>query len=131
VTHELITWLGGVLDRIEQQAQAADPPTPAEDAEHGDTTSVWTDPHGEFHSRGGPIFAHVLLHSPTQVLREVTALRAILAEHEVQHPGEDFQYCRVCQDRSAHQAAAAPCHTLRLLAEAYAAEPGYQESWRP
>lgn len=131
VTHEMVTWLGGVLDRIEQKATAADPPPSAEDAEFGDTRSVWTDPHGEFRSRGGPVFEHVLTHSPANVLPLVAAARAIIAEHEIQWPEADFRYCRVCQDREAHDAALAPCRTLRLLAAGFSHWPGYRPEWGP
>lgn len=69
--------------------------------------------------------------NPRRVLGVVQAHRAILNEHSTEWPGTGFQYCRVCQDRSAHEAAPSPCLTVRLLALAYAHRPGYQESWRP
>lgn len=64
------------------------------------------------------------------VLADIAAKREIIAEHAIEHPGE-FQYCRVCHDYKRHDAARAPCRTLRLLAVPYAGRDGYKERWRP
>jgi len=61
----------------------------------------------------------------------VDAKRRILGEHNIEYPGEAFQYCRVCHDRSRHDAASAPCPTMRLLALPYAGRDGYRPGWAP
>lgn len=65
------------------------------------------------------------------VLADIDAKRALIAEHDIEEPGTDYQYCRVCHDYTRHDAARAPCRTLRLLALSYAGRDGYKEGWRP
>lgn len=63
--------------------------------------------------------AHIARHDPGRVLADVESKRAILAEHGIEHPGTDYQYCRVCHDYTRHDAARAPCRTLQALARPY------------
>lgn len=68
---------------------------------------------------------------PARVLREVTAKRAIIAEHScewVERPdrviGEaDDPFCGACLGEP-H-----PCLTVRLLAVVYSAHPGFDPNW--
>lgn len=66
---------------------------------------------------------------PSRMIREVGSKRALLAEHGIQHPGTAYQYCRVCHDHERHDAMAAPCRTVRIMALAYADRPGYRAEW--
>lgn len=88
---------------------------------------------------GGSVAAHIALHDPAAVLADIAAKRAIITAYvEAQQayetvrgtfdgdnsPGaklEVFGYA---------QAAAGLLTAVRLLASAYAARPGYDESWR-
>jgi hypothetical protein len=65
---------------------------------------------------------HVARHDPARVLRQVAAHRKILEEHDIECPGENYQYCRVCHDYQRHDAQSAPCVTLLALAEVYGIE---------
>ncbi|NEA21601.1 DUF6221 family protein [Actinomadura bangladeshensis] len=65
------------------------------------------------------------------VLADIAAKRLLIAEHGIEAPGTDYQHCRVCHDYTRHDAARAPCRTLRLLALPYAGRAGYDERWRP
>lgn len=129
MTHEMVTWLGGVLDRIEQTGQAA--ASLQADPENGwGIEGIAITPHiGIVHEDEAR--QHIATHSPANVLPLVAAARAIIAEHEIQWPEADFRYCRVCQDREAHDAALAPCRTLRLLAAGFSHWPGYRPEWGP
>lgn len=76
---------------------------------------------------------HIARHDPGRVLREVSAKRAILAEHT-----NDEGQCSRCLDSDGVQWAAAgavaytrmwPCPTVLALAEVYATHPDYQRTW--
>ncbi|MEU8334830.1 DUF6221 family protein [Micromonospora tulbaghiae] len=134
----MITWLNGVLDQREATANAS-----------GDNADArcWSviddgidcrvlDAAGEVivHDEGSPTREqadHIALNDPKQILADVAADRAIAAEHAIEYPDTEFAYCAVCHDHDRHDAAAAPCRTLRLLAAKYATWPGYQPSWAP
>lgn len=75
---------------------------------------------------------HIVRHDPARVLADVAAKRAIVDEHEAQYPDTSYAYCRVCHVYDlVHDAMPAPCRTLRLLATAYAGQPGWRAEWRP
>lgn len=65
---------------------------------------------------------HIANHDPARALRQVAAMRLIVAEHEDQHE---------CTDPHAAQYPYVGCRTLRLVASMYADRDGYQEGWRP
>ncbi|HEY9391263.1 MAG TPA: DUF6221 family protein [Mycobacteriales bacterium] len=64
---------------------------------------------------------HIVAHDPVAVLRDLAAMRGILAEH---HPVDPCD---------AHNAAleSVPCKTLRLIASRWPNHPDYQPAWRP
>jgi hypothetical protein len=109
VTDDLVTWLRAQLDEVQRMAGEAPP-------------DEWDDPYGEFRSRGGPLFDHVLWHSPAQVLAEVEAKRRILdLIREPDDPNDDEQVWYQC----------ALADVARLLALPYADRPGYRAEWAP
>lgn len=63
-----------------------------------------------------------------RVLAEVAAKRAILAEHPKLWD-DDPSVCRVCEDRTRHDAAEWLCWTVRLLASCWSDHPDYDPSW--
>ena len=64
-------------------------------------------------------------------LAECEAKRRIVEEHGPFWEDDSPSLCRVCHDYAAHDAAASPCRTLRLLATVYADHPDYRQEWRP
>ncbi|MGV4986451.1 DUF6221 family protein [Streptomyces sp. NRAIS3] len=70
------------------------------------------------------LLTHVARHDPARVLRELEAKRALLEEHRMRDDGR----CRTCREEASPRS---PCITLRLLALPFAADPGYDDSWRP
>lgn len=64
--------------------------------------------------------------TPAEDLARIAADRDILALHDLapDHLTGKPHWCRLDQETQ-------PCRTLRALASAYAARPGYQEAWRP
>lgn len=59
------------------------------------------------------------------LLADIAAKRAIIALHTGNGVGGGLPWCRSCGVMS-------PCDTLRLLASAYVARPGYDyDGWRP
>ena len=78
---------------------------------------------------------------PARELRQVTAMRAILAEHEDTRDGHIYDHpdglmCVRCADADRDGEPYAerpyPCQTLRALAAVYSDHPDYDEkSWKP
>ncbi|MER7167008.1 DUF6221 family protein [Micromonospora sp. NPDC000207] len=65
-------------------------------------------------------------------LAEIAAMRAILAEHSPNTAGTRT-VCSVCAEEPYYDATwyDYPCPTVRLLAAAFSAEPGYRTEWGP
>jgi hypothetical protein len=80
---ELISFVSERLDEDERAAQAA-------------SEESWTYEYGEFQSRGGEDFDHILRHGPARVLRDVAADRKLIELCE--------KYLPVIEDGSAHAA---------------------------
>ena len=93
---QLVAAVQAALDNTERVAREADAQPDADDLEFGDQRSVWGDPNGEFHSRGGPVFAHVLYHPPAAVLRRAAADRRVLKRHQENTDTEYGSWCRRC-----------------------------------
>jgi hypothetical protein len=76
--------------------------------------------------------AHIALHDPARVLREVAALRAWAEWHE---PGDDGKSCSACMigesDIYGQQYLDYPCPQLRHLATIWGDHRDYKESWTP
>lgn len=73
---------------------------------------------------------------PLRMLREVTAKRAILVQHETRTKGEGHDgqpRCHVCTAVAYGHAMrfAAPCPTLRHLAAIWSDHPDYRAEWAP
>jgi hypothetical protein len=68
---------------------------------------------------------------PLRALREVEAMRAILAEHGPARGGRDADRCRVCTAIADSGATRfrAPCPTLVFLAAIWADHPDFDPSW--
>lgn len=98
----MLTWLRERVDTDDRMAQEASPKPIAEDLEFGDNPHVWTDPYGEFRSRGGPVFAHVLRHNPGRVLAEVAAKRAMLDDWQRQRDTVAEWYAKPDAELHAH-----------------------------
>ena len=71
---------------------------------------------------------HIARHDPARVLREVTAKRAMVAQHS-RNPGTVFDACDWCS----HEAADYPwpCPTIRAIAAIWNDHPDYQPQWAP
>lgn len=108
-----------------------------------DTAMVWDAHDGVVvYNEGAPDdaeAAHIALHDPARVLREVEAKRAILALHGVtidrervrddsgQTVEEVAVLCRLCGWVAAVEGAG--CSTVQLLAAAWSGHPDYQQEW--
>lgn len=120
---DLVGWLAAQYDAEEAKARAAwgdDEP---------DAPRVWTDPWGEFHSRGGELFDHILAHDPDRVLCEVAAKRRIVDLCVAMKADMSFAESGGGLFPGDEKEMAA--RVLMLLALPYADRPGYRESWRP
>ncbi len=69
--------------------------------------------------------AHIALHDPERVLRDVAAHRAILDRHRRTVHFDQVLMCRKCGN------SIAPCGDIRLIAAVYADRPGYDPDWAP
>lgn len=113
---ELITWLRGVLDGIEQEATREGSFWFSWDADRDPTGTI-------------PMHAGI---SP-DLAADIAAKRAILDLHNGDYPYDpddgpgNYSWTARCQECHSEE----PCKTLRLLASAYATRPGYLEEWRP
>ena len=161
MTNDLVTWLRAQLDEDERVAGSAtsgpwtnDDPlardgvySPAIDGFVVDCEYVYMGPFTVHNA------THIARHDPNRVLAEVEAKRRILDLHPHQRFAEppwlgeprpalveDPRYvgCSTCNNRTSpfdatHQEVHPGwwCETVRLLALPYAANPGYDESWRP
>jgi hypothetical protein len=74
---------------------------------------------------GEAIAAHVAMHDPARVLREVEAKRAIME----QHPEGEDGWCGDQMALTGCKWERWPCPTLRHLAAAYSDHPDYREEW--
>jgi hypothetical protein len=110
---------------------------------------AFSDEYGEFRSRGGELFAHVLRHDPARVLREVEAKRRILNAYTAQvaerqrsgvlHDAEMATGGEDSLDVAALMGEGIRANTwishlgwvLRVLAAAYADHPDYRQEWKP
>ena len=156
---DLVTWLRAQLDADERTALAAlryDLPA-AWVAEHGGVRTV--EPYhrpghvwdgqtvivarvlgtvGEFHAEMRNA-EHIAVHDPARVLRQVAAMRAIVALHRHDTvtwamSGEETIGCVICYWGQCDRAGpddAGWCETLRHLATVYADRDGYQPEWEP
>lgn len=72
--------------------------------------------------------AFIAAHDPARVLREIDALRQVLAEYE-----QAARYAKTYwgQANASQSRAQALGKVVRLLALPYADRPGYREEWRP
>ncbi len=105
----LVEFLKARLDEDEAAALAA-------------SQESWDDQYGEFRSRGGETFAHVLRHDPARELRKVKGDRLIIAEI-VDALEEPVTYENVTVlDIVAEK-------MLRALALTYADHPDYRSEW--
>lgn len=107
------------------------------------------EPAGILHA--GVVAFHIALHDPASVLADIAAKKAILdlhgpiwrdigfnaADEDGTYDTEaEIEVCVICVPRhswySSREAVPTyPCATVRLLASACAARPGWQEAWRP
>jgi hypothetical protein len=86
-------------------------------------------------------FAHIIRHDPARVLREVEAMRAILAAHApYRYDGRDGEgvtrICAVCvSDKDGYAEEWAmdlwPCLPVRAIATAWSDHPDYRPEWKP
>lgn len=68
------------------------------------------------------VLAHIALHDPARVLREVEAGRAILANHDDTHD---------CGDRRSWEFPYVGCRDVLALAAIYSDHPDYRPEWKP
>lgn len=131
-TDELVRWIGAVLDRRELWAQLA--------AGVNDAGPRWRVLYGccevaHLAEAGGAVILdendgvhgdrlrHMATHDPADALAEVAATRQLVALHApVQMTAGNG-----CANCGQHRW----CQTLRLIASRHAAEPGYEERWKP
>jgi len=76
---------------------------------------------------GTAVAAHIAQHDPKRTLREVTAKRAIIAEHQA---SKITGNCRRCVNAD-WEPVPSPCDTLYFIAAVYADHPDYRQEWRP
>ncbi|MFL1903108.1 DUF6221 family protein [Streptomyces tauricus] len=127
---ELVRWLGEQLDEDERIARAVEDRSAPFDGQwmaDGNSAVRTLNGHVLFYRHGADplkpgLVDHVVAHDPARVLREIEAKRDLLRVAERAH---DYHETFVNGFASALEG------TLRLFAAAYAARPGYQESWRP
>lgn len=134
---DLITWLRAQLDDDERIALAAADQFGGQGGQHWavnperpEVVSAPTVGHGRgvfavvypaTTNWGEPVeLEHVARHDPARVLADIAAKRRILAAHEKWCDG----YCEAGFD-------AAHMWSIKALASAYDARPGYREEWRP
>ncbi|TLF96833.1 hypothetical protein FEK35_27475 [Nocardia cyriacigeorgica] len=69
---------------------------------------------------------HFARHDPARVLRQVAAMRAILADH-----ADDEGYCSRCWDGDSYAPASRmfPCPTIRSLAFVWSDHPEFHQTW--
>lgn len=128
----LITWLRVQLDEDEAAARAVPEPKWSRYEEGGDDGwAIESEPPGvDFIVGDGPAAAHVALHDPARVLREVAAKRQILDDVVPQINAMDDKI----EDEWGTGGEGPHEETwllLRLLALSFADRPGYREEWRP
>ncbi len=107
------------------------------DPQPGTPGGLVTDELGLVGSTGGSYAAdHIARHDPARTLREVEAMRAILAEHGPANGGRDAGRCRVCtaithtgMGQTDARRFRAPCPTLLFLAAIYSDHPDYRQEW--
>lgn len=111
---DLVAWLTACYDRAKQKAQAA--------GTDGEQSFVDASPAIEplLFNADGEFDLH------KRMLADIVRKRAILAEHPRCDCHDNCTACAACGDGSIW-----PCPTVRLLAEEFASEHGYDESWRP
>ncbi|MEV4335744.1 DUF6221 family protein [Streptomyces sp. NPDC049590] len=144
---ELVRWLGEQLDRDEAVARGAG-------GSWHELSGNWVaatvdERSSEAGHRVAMVLsaderAHIVVHDPARVLREIGAMRRLLTLHAItgdelvgdrftldgrELPTEYDIVCAVCGP--AHGVTAPACATLRLLALPYADQPGFKEEWRP
>lgn len=73
-----------------------------------------------------PYAHHIARHDPARALRQVAAMRAILADH-----ADDEGYCSRCWDGDSYAPASRmfPCPTIRSLAAVWSDHPDFHRSW--
>lgn len=151
MTPDLVAWLRQQLDHDEQVARAA----MAGEGDDGvwTTESAWPDEGGRrvegagitIYDEGGHDehqAAHIALHDPARVLRQVATHRAILGRHQpldvVADPGGYRPFpveCAWCTegydpDHDAVVRRAWPCPDVRDLLSVYEDRPGYDPAWK-
>jgi hypothetical protein len=71
---------------------------------------------------------HIARHDPARVLREVQAMRAILAAHP--HVTQPWGFgCEVCDNDDGNLLCTGWCPTVRALGTFYGDRPGYRQEW--
>lgn len=138
MTADLVAWLTQILDEDEEAAKLLGDrvwfvdgdgvlaePTRVEDPCRDDAGEYERDWDGDYHLPNRHTYWRRVL-DPTAVLADIAAKRAIIALHHAN--GRNILGYRVCD--ACTPLKPMPCPTLRLLAWAYSARPGYEEAWR-
>jgi hypothetical protein len=117
---ELIAFILAQYDKDERVAKAA-------------SQDAWSDRYGEFRSRGGEQFVHILGHDPAYVLADIASKRRIVAEIVDEANSLDAQVDQEFGTGSRDEATKPYLgdQLARLLALPYASRDGYKEWWRP
>ncbi|MEU8136092.1 DUF6221 family protein [Streptodolium elevatio] len=144
MTDDLVAWLTEQLDHDQRIAESTRQASPSwqnfdMDGELRDDVNA-----GTVCIAGDADRAHIALHDPARVLREIAAKKAIikahgphLLYHQVVKDYDGSQRlgtlvrCRSCEPPQEITRDTWPCPTLRHMAAVYADRPGYDESWRP
>ena len=132
-------FLAARYDEEEAAAKACQSPSPWKAATHPSDHWIVTDATGDalIYDEGTPTLeeaAHIALHDPARVLREVEAKRKILAEHApLERPGTVTPViCRVCWTSPKEgplEGDAWPCFTVASLAAVWSDHPDYRQEW--
>lgn len=130
---DLITWLRAQLDEDERVARAITAPEWNEGcswlADLRDPLPSQRRAYGlpkEWQLLTEADTKHIARWDPDRVLAEIDAKRRILDEHQSTRYGE----CDRCREPGLDRNQTAPCLTVRLLAQPYAAQPGFRDGWR-
>lgn len=77
------------------------------------------------------VHEHIANNDPARVLKQVAAMRLVLAEHERHTLSDDRVYCSACScsfDSPVCDAEPWPCPTLRALAAFWSDHPGHPDN---
>jgi hypothetical protein len=139
VTDSLASYLLARYDKIEQVALDASPGPWHENAESDEVVAVDGITVCDGFALGTrqlrATVAHIAMHDPAAVLRDVAAKRAIVTEHEhvpTFKIGSVAIGCVVCHRLGEGEGIEANgwCNTLKLLAQPFADRDDFREEWR-